>query len=152
MINGVEFKELITYPDHRGFFREILRNSDSTAKEGIGQISHSLVHTGVVKAWHAHKKQTQWNYVVSGTIYVALHDLRKESSTFGKTMTFLSGSNQKSSIYKFPKGVAHGYKCVEGPMNIIYFTSGEYDLDDEIRIKHDDESIGFDWINPFEII
>lgn len=152
MINGVEFKELITYPDYRGFFRELLRNSDSTAKEGIGQISHSLVHTGVVKAWHAHKMQTQWNYVLSGTIYVALHDLRKDSSTFGKTMTFLSGSNQKSSIYKFPNGVAHGYKCVEGPMNIIYFTSGEYDLDDEIRIKHDDVSIGFDWLNPFEII
>lgn len=151
MIEGVEFKDIVTHPDERGFFRELIRQTDSFAGEGIGQISHSLVYTGVVKAWHAHTEQTQWNYVINGLIYVALHDMREGSSTFGQTMTFLSGDYQKKIIYKFPPGVAHGYKCIAGPMNIIYFTSGTYDLNDEIRIEHDDKEIGFDWINTFKI-
>lgn len=150
MIQGVEFMDLISFADERGFFEELIRSTDTFVKEGIGQISHSLVYTGVIKAWHAHKKQTQWNYVVNGLIYVALYDLRKDSPTFGKTMTFLSGNHQKKFIYKFPHDVAHGYRCIEGPMNIIYFTSGVYDLDDEIRIEHNDKEIGFDWINTFK--
>ena len=151
MIKGVEFKDLVTFPDERGFFRELIRETDPFAQEQIGQTSHSLVYAGVVKAWHAHTKQTQWNYVVTGLIYVALHDRRKDSETYGETMTFLAGDHQKTSIYKFPPGVAHGYRCIAGPMNIIYFTSGIYDLEDEVRIEHDDKEIGFDWLNPFKI-
>lgn len=151
MIKGVVIKDLITYPDERGFFRELIRDTDDFAEEGIGQTSHSLVYAGVVKAWHAHVHQSQWNYVVNGLIYVALHDMRKDSETFGETNTFLCGDHQKQIIYKFPPGVAHGYKCIAGPMNIIYFTSGIYDLSDEVRIEHDDKEIGFDWINLFKI-
>jgi len=151
MIEGVEFKDLITYPDERGFFRELIRNTDSFAKEEIGQISHSLVYAGVVKAWHVHVEQIQWNYVVNGLSYVALHDLRKDSPTYRETITFLTGDYQKKIIYKFPPGVAHGYKCIDGPMNIIYFTSDIYDLNDELRIAYDDKEIGFNWINPFAI-
>ncbi len=150
-IHGVEFKKLDTHTDHRGFFREIIKNSDGIFTEGMGQISHSLVYPGVIKAWHAHKTQTQWNYVVSGSLYVALHDLRKQSPTFGETMTFLTGQNQESRLYKFPSGVAHGYKCLDGAANILYITSGEYDLRDEIKMKHDDVNIGFDWLKTHEI-
>jgi dTDP-4-dehydrorhamnose 3,5-epimerase len=146
MIEGVLFKDLKTFPDDRGFFRELIRDSDDFAKEEIKQISHSLVYSGVIKAWHAHKEQTQWNCVLNGLIFVALHDLRIDSPTFQKTITFLSGDNHNNFIYKFPKGVAHGYKCINGPMNIIYFTSGLYDVEDEIRIPFDDPSIDFDWL------
>ena len=124
MIEGVEFKELVTYPDERGFFRELIRETDVFASENIGQTSHSLVDAGVVKAWHAHTKQTQWNYVVNGLIYVALHDMRKKSPTQGETMTFLAGDHQKKMIYKFPPGVAHGISVTEGRRKIIYFPSG----------------------------
>jgi dTDP-4-dehydrorhamnose 3,5-epimerase len=151
MIEGVEFKDLKHFPDERGFFCELIRDTDGIAVEKIGQISHSLVYPGIVKAWHAHVEQTQWNYVVNGLIYVALHDMRKSSATFKQTMTFLVGDNHNKMIYKFPPGVAHGYKCMHGPMNIIYFTSDVYDLKDEIRIDHNDQEIGFDWINTFKI-
>ena len=152
MIEGVIFKNLTAFTDERGFFKELIRDTDNFAKEeGIKQVSHSLVYLGVIKAWHAHVNQTQWNYVLNGTIYVALHDLRTDSSTFGKTMTFLAGENEQSFVYKFPPGVAHGYKCINGPMNIIYFTSGHYDIKDEIRIPHNDKIINFDWLNIVNI-
>ena len=58
---------------------------------------------------------------------------RKESSTYGKIMTFQIGESCNPSGYFFPPGVLHGYKCIKGPMHIIYLTSGTYDLRDETR-------------------
>lgn len=145
MISGVAFKDLVTHSDERGFFREVLRVSDDCFGPGFGQLSHSLVHAGVVKAWHAHRHQTQWNYVAVGLIKVALHDTRAESPTFRETMEFLAGDDQRIGIYVFPPGVAHGYQCLRGPVHMIYVTSGTYDLDDEVRIPHDDPAIGYSW-------
>ena len=122
MIKDVTITNITSHSDERGFFREILRSTNLFSNEKIGQISHSMVYSGVIKAWHAHKEQTQWNYVASGLIYVALHDMRDDSPTKGETMTFLTGDNQAPIIYKFPPGVVHGYKCINGPMNIIYIT------------------------------
>ena len=145
MIQGVVLKDLVTHTDERGFFREIIRVTDGFFADGFGQFSHSHVNSGVLKAWHAHRRQTQWNYVVSGLISVGLHDMRRGSPTFRETMTFLAGSGQKAFCYMFPPGVAHGYRCLQGPMQIIYVTSGIYDLEDEVRVPHDDPAIGYDW-------
>ena len=146
MIDGVVIKELVTHADERGFFRELIRVTDDFFKEGFGQLSHSLVYPGVIKAWHAHKIQGQWNYIAGGLIRVALYDFRPNSSSYRKTMEFLAGENQSAHVYYFPPGVLHGYKCISGPMHIIYVTSGVYDLADEIRIPQDEMSIGYDWI------
>lgn len=145
MIKGVVIKELVTHSDERGFFREIFRFAEEFENISVGQLSHSLVNEGVVKAWHAHKMQAQWNYVVSGKIRVALHDNRKNSPTYRETMEFLVGDDEAMKAYYFPPGVLHGYKCLKGPMQIIYVTSGVYDLDDEIRISKDDPDIGYNW-------
>ncbi len=150
MIDGVVFKDLVTHADERGFFREVIRATDVVFKTGFGQMSHSLVNTGVVKAWHAHKVQTQWNYVALGLIQVALHDTRVNSPTFRETMEFLAGDNQREQVYGFPPGVAHGYRCLRGPMHIIYVTSGMYDLSEEVRIPHDDPAIGYEWMKGGE--
>jgi dTDP-4-dehydrorhamnose 3,5-epimerase len=145
MIEGVAFRDLVTHADERGFFREIIRTTDESFAAGFGQLSHSLVNAGVLKAWHAHREQSQWNYVVTGLIKVALHDTRPDSRTYRKTMEFCAGDNQQARVYFFPPGVAHGYRCVNGPMHIIYVTSGTYDLKDEVRLPHDDPTIGYDW-------
>jgi dTDP-4-dehydrorhamnose 3,5-epimerase len=145
MIEGVEFKELTTHADDRGFFREIIRNTDEIFKAGFGQISHSLVFPGIIKAWHGHKLQTQWNYVTTGLIKVVLYDNRESSKTYKQMMEFLSGDHQTPEVYCFPPGVLHGYKCINGPMNIIYVTSGVYDLEEEVRIPHDNSLIKYKW-------
>ena len=145
MIEGVVLKELVTHTDERGFFREIFRFSEDFGDVTVGQISHSYVNEGVIKAWHGHVYQSQWNYVVTGEIKAALHDNRTESATYGKTMEFLIGEYEAPKAYYFPPGILHGYKCLKGPMQIIYVTSGVYDLSDEIRAPANDPDIGFDW-------
>ncbi|OGX27180.1 MAG: hypothetical protein A2787_02050 [Omnitrophica WOR_2 bacterium RIFCSPHIGHO2_01_FULL_48_9] len=143
MIEGVVVKEVASHADQRGFFREIFRVEKEAVE--IGQLSHSLVLAGVVKAWHVHAVQSQWNYVACGLIKVVLHDTRVDSPTYRKTMEFLAGDGQSPQAYFFPPGVAHGYKCLQGPMHIIYATSGVYDLSDEIRISQGDKEIGYNW-------
>ena len=146
MIDGVVFKDLVTFPDERGFFREVVRVTDDFFSEGFGQWSHSLMYTGVVKAWHIHKVQVDWWYVASGVLKVALHDTRPSSPTYRETMEILMGDNQQSRVVRVPPGVAHGCKSIAGPVNLFYITSRTYDPADEGRIPYDDSTINYDWL------
>ncbi len=145
MIEGVIIKDLITHTDERGFFREIFRFPEEFKNDTIGQLSHSLVKEGVIKAWHGHVRQSQWNYVVSGKIKVVLYDDRKSSKTFKQNIEFFAGENETVKAYFFPCGVLHGYKCLMGPMNIVYVTSSIYDIADEIRKLNNDIDFYYQW-------
>jgi len=145
MIEGVVFKDLVTHADDRGFFRELIRTTDDFFSPGFGQLSHSLVRAGVVKAWHGHTRQSQWTYVACGLLKVAIHDPRPASPTCRTTIELLLGDAQPSRIYLLPPGVVHGYRCLAGPAHVFYVTSGTYDLAEEIRLPHDDREIGYDW-------
>ena len=144
MIDGVIIKELKTHTDERGFFREVFRFQEEFKNINVGQLSHSLVNEGVKKGWHGHREQAQWNYVVSGKIKVVLFDNRENSETFRTKMEFVVGEGEAPKAYFFPYGVLHGYKCLKGPMNIIYITSGVYNLNDEVRIIIGDTGFEYD--------
>ena len=146
MIDGIIIKELTTRADERGFFREIIRANDAFFIEGFGQWSHSLMYDGVIKAWHLHRVQTDWWYVVTGVLQIGLCDLRSDSLTYKESMEFLMGDYQKAKVLKIPPGIAHGCKTVQGPVHLLYMTSHVYNPADEIRIAHDDPEIGFDWL------
>jgi len=145
MIEGVVFKELETRADARGFFREVIRVTDPFFAEGFGQWSHSLMYTGVTKAWHIHRVQVDWWYVAVGVLKVALHDTRRDSPTYRETMEFLLGDSQHARVVRMPPGVAHGCTCLSGPAHLFYITSKVYNPADEGRIPHDDPEIGYDW-------
>jgi dTDP-4-dehydrorhamnose 3,5-epimerase len=175
MIDGVELKTLITYPDERGFFREVLRGSDDIMEDGFAQWSHSHMHPGVAKAWHLHAYHTDLWYVVTGRLKVALFDLRfgklrrdeistnllplakkwkmvlshiKTSDTLGELQEYILGD--EPAILQIPAGVAHGCKALS-EVHMMYITSREYDGTDELRIAHDDTEIGYDWTKGVEI-
>lgn len=146
MIDGVEIKQLATHPDERGFFREIIRGTDPLFREGFGQFSHSLMHHGVIKAWHIHPNQIDWWYVPIGALKVALHDLREDSPTNGVTSELLLGEMYTAQVLKIPAGVAHGCAALVGPTHLFYITSQTYDPREEGRIAFDDPEIGYDWL------
>ena len=149
MIKGVVIKDLTTYPDERGFFREIIRVNDDFFEEGFGQFSHSLMYPAVAKAWHIHKTQVDWWYVPIGNIKLGLHDKRDDSPTRGQTEEIFLGENYGSKVVKIPPGVAHGCKVLGEVAHLLYITSNVYDPDEEGRIAHDDPEIGYDWrANP----
>ncbi len=104
------------------------------------------MYPGVIKAWHIHKKQTDWWYVGTGVLNVVLYDKRPESSTYRQSMEIMLGDSHEARVLKIPPGVAHGCKCLSGPANLFYITSHTYDPEDEGRIPHDDPEIGYDWL------
>ena len=148
MIEGVELKELTTHRDERGFFREIARDTEEIVTEGWAQLSHSLMHPGVAKAWHVHPNQIDWWYVPVGDLKVALYDTRDGSSTKGQLDELFLGEHYDAQLLKIPAGVAHGCRVIGGLTHLIYMTSKTYDPDEEGRIPHDDPDIGYDWTAP----
>jgi dTDP-4-dehydrorhamnose 3,5-epimerase len=141
LIDGVEVKDLVTHADERGFFREIIRETDFFF-DHFGQWSHSLMYTGTTKAWHIHKEQTDWWYVI-GSLKVALYDLRPESPTSGHLLELFLG-DRFAKCLKIPPGVAHGCRALE-LSHLLYVTSNVYNPGDEGRRPHDDPEIGYDW-------
>jgi dTDP-4-dehydrorhamnose 3,5-epimerase len=148
LLHGVEIKELVTHSDERGFFREIIQESDPFF-DRFGQWSHSLMYAGTAKAWHVHQRQTDCWYCI-GALKIALHDLRQESPTSGHTVSFLMGDRYGPTCVKIPPGIAHGCRALE-ITHLLYVTSHVYDPSDEGRIPHDDVSIGYDWTKFPEI-
>lgn len=146
MIKGIVIKKLIRHEDKRGFFEEIIRIGDDFFAEGFGQLSHSLMLQGVIKAWHIHKIQTDWWYVAKGTLRVALYDQRRDSKTREKLDEFTMGESGENIVLKIPPGVAHGCKVIKGPAELFYVTSKTYNLSEEGRIPHDDKKIKYDWL------
>ncbi|OGG26645.1 hypothetical protein A2960_00540 [Candidatus Gottesmanbacteria bacterium RIFCSPLOWO2_01_FULL_39_12b] len=144
-ISGVLLKKLVRHKDERGFFEELIRVNDKFFKEGFGQLSHSLMYSGVIKAWHIHKTQIDWWYTGRGDLKVALYDLRKSSPTYKLLNEFWLGEHGENMMIKIPPGVAHGCKVVGDIAELFYVTSKIYNPEEEGRLAHDDPKIGYDW-------
>jgi dTDP-4-dehydrorhamnose 3,5-epimerase len=146
MIEDVVIKKLSRHTDERGYFEELIRNNDDFFKEGFGQLSHSVMYPGVIKAWHVHKTQVDWWYVSRGNLKVALYDTRKDSRSYKLINEFFMGDNYEKIILKIPPGVAHGCKVIGETSELFYITSKIYDPKEEGRIPFDDNDIGYDWL------
>lgn len=154
-INGVMAKALKTFPDDRGFFREVVRDSEGVFQDGrFAQWSHSKMTKDVVKAWHFHHKQTDWWYLALGLAEVVLYDNREESSTFQNMMRFKLGESASTRehkagdehyIVRIPPGVLHGLKILSETAHLFYITSEHYDPEDEGRIPYNSPQIPHQW-------
>ena len=146
-IDGVVFQPLARHADDRGYFEELIRVTDAWFQEGFGQLSHSKMFPGVVKAWHIHKTQIDWWYVAAGRLKVALHDRRPDSPTYRVTHELYLGDDLPPALLKIPAGVAHGCRAIGGEAaHLFYVTSRVYDPEEEGRIAYDSPEIGYDWL------
>jgi dTDP-4-dehydrorhamnose 3,5-epimerase len=151
MIDGVLIKKLVRHPDERGYFEEIIRKTDTCFTEGFGQLSHSFMAKGVVKAWHVHATQVDWWFCTTGKIKAVLYDTRSSSRTHKELNEFVLGDEPDNIVLKIPPGVAHGMKVLEGPCHFVYATSAVYDPKEEGRISYNDSVIGYDWVQGMPI-
>jgi len=151
-IIGVHFKLLKSFPDQRGFFREVVRCSDPIFEgEKFAQWSHSKMTENVVKAWHYHHLQIDWWYVPMGQIETVLYDNRKESPTFQRKLVFRMGETDKYGpdthelCVKIPPGVLHACKVLSDEAHLFYITSETYNPDDEGRFPYNSDIVPHDW-------
>ncbi len=148
LISGVQVKRYDLWPDDRGYFLEVIRMKQGLASDfpaETTQVSTALSYPGTIKAFHFHRRQTDLWVPSVGMFQVALVDLRKDSSTFGRKNTFYLGALRPWQVL-IPPGVGHGYKVIgEGPGVLVYVTNRLYDPADEGRIAYNDPAIHYDW-------
>lgn len=154
LIVGVEIKQLKTFPDDRGFFREIIRCTDSiyaNTDANFAQWSHSKMGQNTVKAWHFHHKQTDWWYVCGGIADIALYDNRPESASYKALFTMTMGDGElggEEVVVRIPPGVLHGLKVMSDSAHLFYITSEIYNPEDEGRIPFDSKEVPHSWGDP----
>ncbi len=149
---GVEIKPLKSHADDRGFFREVIRSTDSLFLGGkFGQWSHSRMIKDVVKGWHYHHVQTDWWYVPIGQIETVLYDNREESPTYGTKLTIKMGDSKNYGAdthevcVKIPTGVLHGCQVFSEEAHLFYITSETYNPQDEGRFPYNSDIVPHNW-------
>lgn len=148
LIDGVHIECSAIHPDDRGYFMELVRSGQglvaSYPPSGM-QVSASVSHPGIIKAFHYHVRQTDCWIPVAGMLQVALVDLRRAAPTFGIRNTLYLGILRPWRL-RIPPGVAHGYKVIgPDPAVLVYVTDRFYDPADEGRIPYNHSAINYDW-------
>ena len=148
LIEDVKIQPFTLYPDDRGYFMEIHRLRQGLAAHfpvESTQISAALSMPGTIKAFHLHRRQTDFWVPAQGMFQVALVDLRQGSPTYGKRNTMYAGELRTWQIL-IPPGVGHGYKVISRePAMLVYVTDQFYNPDDEGRVAYNDPRINYDW-------
>jgi len=149
MIQDLVIKEITLHSDNRGFFAEIFKE---TFGHNIKQVSISEIKPGVIKAFHFHKLQDDYWFLLKGKVKVVLFDNRKKSKTYKKIQVIILENNDnykninKSKVISIPKGVFHGYQTMGNNKSLmLYGTSQCYSPNDEFRVDHNDPMIGYNW-------
>lgn len=111
---------------------------------------YTISKRGVIRAIHFQlvKPQPKLMRCISGHVYHVIVDLRPNSSTFGKWISFdLKGDNPVSLLV--PAGFGQGYLVLEDAI-MSYKASEVFYGPGDSGIKYDDSDLGIRW--PFNMI
>ena len=138
------------FPDDRGFFLEIFKESVFISN-GIDtrfvqdNFSHSVKE--VLRGLHYQKNpnaQAKLVTALSGEIFDVAVDIRKDSPTYGKWIGEILSENNHKLLY-IPEGFAHGFCVLSEEADVLYKVSQEYSPEDEKGIIWNDPEINITW-------
>lgn len=144
MIEGVKITPLRQIIDERGKVMHMLKATDPHFIK-FGEIYFSLIHPGVIKGWHFHKKMVINYAVVTGKIKLVLYDDREKSTTKGEFLEIFLGQDNYCLV-SVPPYIWNGFKCV-GSQDAIVANCATipHDPDEIVRLNPFDSSIPYDW-------
>lgn len=147
MIEGVKIRPLLKRMDDRGYLMEVLRDDDPEFTR-FGQVYVSTCLPGVVKAWHAHRLQTDYLCVLRGIAKFGLYDGREGSPTYRQSQAVVTGE-VSSVLLQIPPLVWHGYMALGSePVYIMNIPTVHYNREDpdELRMDPFENDFGFEWL------
>lgn len=153
LIDGVLIVNPFVSGDIRGSFikdysKEVFE--DAGIRYDLKEIFYSFSVKGVIRGLHFQRIKHQPKLVrcISGHILDAVVDLRIDSPTFKKWISFdLTGENYKAVLV--PPGCAHGFLAVKHSM-VSYKCAERFFKEYDSGIRWDDSDIGIDW--PLELV
>jgi len=139
---GVETLVPTTHSDERGTLAEVYRAS---WPGGFDVVQWTLTHSApnTLRGMHLHLERQDFVLLAAGRMLLALHDLRRESPTFGMTSTVPLDAGSPCGV-RIPTGVAHGFYFEEAG-SVLVGTSEYWDPADEFGCRWDAPEFGIDW-------
>lgn len=152
-ISGVYIIKNRIFKDERGTFIKTFHKEEFKKNNLCDEFKESyfsVSQKNVIRGMHFqlppndHEKLV---YVAKGKVLDVILDLRKESKTFGKSISIELSEENGYSIY-IPKGLAHGFKSLEDNTIMVYNVTTVYNQESDYGILWN--SFQFDWkaINP----
>ena len=133
------------HSDSRGSLRETYNKKIINWDKFIFEYA-TISKKNVLRGFHFQYKHQQSKLitVIKGKILDWVIDLRKNSSTFGRTFSIILSENNCKSLY-IPRGFAHAYFSIQ-KINVIYYKlSNYYAPKFEDGIYYNDKDINAKW-------
>ena len=148
-IPDVKLVEPRVFGDERGFFFESW-NARVLAESGIDaafvQDNHSRSSRGVLRGLHYQIEHAQGKLVraVMGEVFDVAVDLRRSSSTFGKSVCVVLSAENKRMLW-VPPGFAHGFLVLSESADFLYKTTDYWYPQHERTLLWNDPALGIAW-------
>ncbi len=117
-IEGVIVQPLKQIADKRGPILHMLKNDSNLFKQ-FGEVYFSEIHSGLVKAWKRHKKQSQNLVVPLGKIRLVIYDDRSNSNTHGKIAQCKLGRPKNYRLIHIPPMLWYGLQEIGGQTSMV---------------------------------
>lgn len=135
--------------DARGFFFESYHQEKFAGlgiKENFVQDNHSKSSRGTLRGLHYQLQHPQAKLcrVVVGEVLDVAVDIRMGSPTFGKWVSAVLSSDNKTQIF-VPRGFAHGFVTLSDTAEFLYKCTDLYHAEDEHGILWSDPQLAIDW-------
>ncbi|MGH3442739.1 MAG: dTDP-4-dehydrorhamnose 3,5-epimerase family protein [Nitriliruptorales bacterium] len=151
-IDGLFVVRWETRGDERGFFRQTYQLGELGEVLGhepvFRQGNHARSGPGALRGFHAEP----WDklvYVVRGTAFCAVADIRPDSATFGEVATFLLGDPPEGERVRLwlTRGLANSSCAIgDGICDYVYDVTEEWrPLDEKPSVAWDDPDLAVEW-------
>ena len=137
------------HEDERGYFYEVFNEREFNEKTGNKYDFHALQENesksckGVFRGLHFQKppyEQAKLVRVLKGAVIDYAVDIRKDSPTFGKSVSALLTDGNRDQFF-IPRGFAHGFIVLTDEAVFEYKCDNYYSKESEDGIRWDDENI-----------
>ena len=138
------------FEDARGYFFESFNKSEFV-KQGIllefVQDNQSLSQQGVLRGLHFQNPpfaQGKLVRVIKGSVLDVVVDIRKKSSSYGKSFSLELNEQNKTMLW-IPPGFAHGFLTLKNDTIFSYKCTEVYNKASEDAILWDDKDLNIQW-------
>ena len=139
------------FEDDRGYFFESFNARKFTQHTQIEspfiQDNESLSSLGTLRGLHYQKPpfaQAKLVRVVLGSVLDVIVDIRRDSKTFGQSLSVELSAENKAQLY-VPKGFAHGFLVLSDRALFQYKVDNYYSPDHDTGIFWNDQDLEIDW-------